>query len=70
MKTIIIDPGHVGNDPGATFQSPKEGVLAQLQHLYVYSSTEDLSEGYPLVDSRFTLVQRGSATYWTNLNGK
>ncbi|MGG3912853.1 N-acetylmuramoyl-L-alanine amidase [Rossellomorea vietnamensis] len=58
-----------GND-GASFTTPEQGVLAHIQHLYAYASTEPLPEGAPLVDPRFSLVKRGIATNWTDLNGK
>ena len=58
-----------GND-GASFATPEQGVLAHIQHLYAYASTEPLPEGATLVDPRFTLVTRGSAKNWTDLNGK
>ncbi|ANX12794.1 sporulation protein [Fictibacillus arsenicus] len=62
--------GATGKTEGATFKTPEEGVLAHIQHLYAYSSTEPLPPQYPLVDPRFGLVQRGSATAWNQLNGK
>lgn len=55
---------------GASFSTPEEGVLAHLQHLYAYATTAVLPNRYPLVDPRFHLVNRGSATTWTALNGK
>lgn len=58
------------NNPGARFETPREGVLAHLQHLYAYASTKPLPNGYLLVDPRFDLVDRGSATTWVGLNGK
>ncbi|MCA1065712.1 N-acetylmuramoyl-L-alanine amidase [Rossellomorea sp. AcN35-11] len=58
-----------GND-GATFKTPEEGVIAHIQHLYAYASTKPLPQGQTLVDPRFSLVKRGSATNWTDLNGK
>jgi hypothetical protein len=57
-------------DRGASFQTPQDGVLAQLQHLYAYATNAPLPNRYPLVDPRFHLVNRGSATTWTALNGK
>ncbi|MGG1679346.1 N-acetylmuramoyl-L-alanine amidase [Neobacillus sp. NRS-1170] len=57
-------------NPGASFYTPEEGVLAHLQHLFAYASTEPLPNQYPLVDPRFNLVTRGSAPTWTSLNGK
>lgn len=63
--------GATGGDiRGARFATPKDGVLAHLQHLYAYATTEPLPDRYPLVDPRFQLVDRGSAPKWTDLNGK
>ncbi|TMU87545.1 sporulation protein [Bacillus sp. BHET2] len=58
-----------GND-GASFKTPEEGVLAHIQHLYAYSSKNPLPQGATIVDPRFSLVTRGSALNWTDLNGK
>lgn len=55
---------------GASFETPEEGILAQLQHLYAYATTNKLPSQYPLVDPRFSLVDRGSAPTWIALNGK
>ncbi|WP_322787581.1 glucosaminidase domain-containing protein [Alteribacillus persepolensis] len=57
-------------EPGASFDTPEEGVLAHIQHLYAYSSTDDLPREHALVDPRFDLVERGSAVTWIDLNGK
>ena len=63
--------GATGEDnPGVSFDTPEEGVLAHIQHLYAYASTETLPNDYPLIDPRFYLVTRGSASTWTELNGK
>jgi N-acetylmuramoyl-L-alanine amidase len=63
--------GATGGDVrGASFSTPEEGVLAHLQHLYAYATTNPLPTQYSLVDPRFHLVQRGSAPTWTALNGK
>jgi hypothetical protein len=59
-----------GGARGATFNTAEEGVLAHLQHLYAYATNAPLPNRYPLVDPRFHLVNRGSATTWTALNGK
>jgi N-acetylmuramoyl-L-alanine amidase len=59
-----------GDHRGARFESPEEGVLAQLQHLYAYATADPLPNQFPLVDPRFHLVDRGSAHVWTDLNGK
>lgn len=52
-----------GNSQGqaASFESPRLGVRAQIQHLKAYASTEALKQ--PCVDPRFNLVKRGSAIY-------
>jgi N-acetylmuramoyl-L-alanine amidase len=62
--------GATGKGEAATFKTPEEGVLAHIQHLYAFSFTEPLPLQYPLIDPRFDLVQRGSATAWNQLNGK
>ncbi|MEW8986557.1 MAG: glucosaminidase domain-containing protein [Bacillus sp. (in: firmicutes)] len=55
---------------GASFATPEDGVLAHLQHLFAYGSSESLPTAYPVVDPRFHLVSRGTAKTWTALNGK
>lgn len=63
--------GTTGPDnPGASFDTPREGVLAHMQHLYAYASAKPLPDRYPLIDPRFDLVKRESATTWVGLNGK
>ena len=59
-----------GSTQGAMFATPEEGVIAQMQHLYAYATTNPLPNQYPLLDPRFHLVARGSAPTWTDLNGK
>ncbi|MGA9289555.1 MAG: N-acetylmuramoyl-L-alanine amidase [Anaerobacillus sp.] len=59
-----------GGTRGATFPNPSTGVLAHIQHLYAYTSTAPIPAGDSLVDPRFSLVKRGSATTWQALNGK
>lgn len=77
--TGVVQPGQnnfcglgaTGPDnPGVSFDTPKEGVLAHIQHLYAYATTKPLPNQYPLIDPRFDYVQRGSATTWVGLNGK
>lgn len=55
---------------GAFFAAPSVGVEAHIQHLYAYATDAPLPPGKKLVDPRFTLVKRGTARYWTDLNGK
>ncbi|CAG9622825.1 N-acetylmuramoyl-L-alanine amidase [Sutcliffiella rhizosphaerae] len=59
-----------GEVRGATFSSPEVGVLAHIQHLFAYASREQLPSSYPMVDPRFDLVTRGTATRWIDLNGR
>ncbi len=58
-----------GGAQGATFSTQEEGVLAHLEHLYAYASTEPLPVSVPNVDPRFDLVKRGSCPNWEDLNG-
>ncbi len=58
-----------GGVPGASFSTQGEGVLAHLEHLFAYASTEPLPNGIPKVDPRFDLVKRGSCPNWEDLNG-
>ena len=63
--------GATGSDnPGASFATPEEGVLAHLQHLFAYASTLPLPAGMPEVDPRFDLVTRGIAPRTHDLNGR
>lgn len=55
---------------GHAFKDPREGVTAQIQHLYAYASTERLPKGEGMIDPRFTLVSRGVASTWHDLNGR
>ncbi|WP_197089512.1 N-acetylmuramoyl-L-alanine amidase [Bacillus sp. SA1-12] len=56
--------------PGASFASQSDGVLAHIQHLFAYATTNSLPNEYPLVDPRFNVVKRGIAPTWIALNGK
>lgn len=58
------------NNPGHSFATPEEGVLAHIQHLFAYASTEPLPPDMPLVDPRFGLVTRGIAPFLGDLNGR
>ena len=54
--------GVTGEDTsGETFDSVRQGVRAQVQHLKAYANTESLVHGK--VDPRFDFVKRGSAKY-------
>ena len=52
---------------GSIFSTVKEGVTAQVQHLYAYACTKALPAGEVLVDSRFNYVSRGCAPNWEDL---
>lgn len=59
-----------GGVVGASFDTPEQGVLAHLEHLYAYASTDLLPAGLDKVDPRFDLVTRGAAQNWEDLNGR
>jgi N-acetylmuramoyl-L-alanine amidase len=58
------------NNLGASFNSTEEGVIAHIQHLYAYATTEMLPVEGQIIDPRFNLVKRGIAPTWPSLNGK
>lgn len=62
--------GATGGVAGASFVTVRDGVSAHIQHLFAYATTQGIPEGEQLIDPRFALVSRGSATNWESLNGK
>ena len=54
-------------EKGCQFSTVKEGVTAQIQHLYAYACTKSLPSGETLIDPRFNYVSRGSAPNWEDL---
>lgn len=52
---------------GCQFSTVKEGVTAQIQHLYAYCCNKSLPAGETLVDPRFNYVTRGCAPNWEDL---
>lgn len=52
---------------GAWFKTAREGVRAQIQHLKAYGSKEALKQ--TCVDPRYSLVTKGIAPNWEDLNG-
>ncbi len=54
-------------EKGCQFSTVKEGVTAQVQHLYAYACTKSLPSGETLIDPRFNYVSRGSAPNWEDL---
>lgn len=68
-----VDPTRVYSIPGLhglTYLTVADGVEAHLQHLYAYTSTEDLPEDCELLDPRFGYVKRGVAKRWVDLDGR
>lgn len=53
---------------GHAFDTIEEGVTAQIQHLYAYACKKELPKGEKLIDPRFSLVRRGIAPTWADLN--
>ena len=59
-----------GGNPGNSFDSIRDGVAAQMQHLMAYANKNALPSGETLLDPRFHLVSRGVAPTWIGLNGR
>lgn len=53
---------------GNSFESVEQGVTAHIQHLYAYACRSALPPGEQLIDPRFSLVSRGIAPSWEDLN--
>lgn len=60
----------IEGDHGAYFRTPADGVEAHIQHLYAYATKQPLPRGKEIIDPRFTLVTRGIAPKWIDLNGR
>lgn len=54
---------------GNSFASIREGVTAQIQHLFAYGTTKEMPK-VTVVDPRFKYVTRGSAPNWEDLSMK
>lgn len=61
---------YVAGVHGAIFATPAAGVEAHIQHLYAYVTADPLPAGKVLLDPRYTLVRKGIAVNWADLNGK
>jgi hypothetical protein len=57
-----------GGAKGASFATPRDGIRAQIQHLKAYACKEPLKQA--CIDPRFSLVTRGIAPNWEDLNGR
>jgi len=55
---------------GHSFPTVKDGVTAQIQHLFAYATKDNLPEGEEIIDPRFKYVSRGVAPHWEDLNMK
>ncbi len=55
---------------GHSFDTIEDGVTAQIQHLYAYACNKPLPRGEVIIDPRFTLVTRGIAPTWQDLNNR
>lgn len=64
--TVIKDA--LGNSVGVKFSEPRLGVRAQIQHLKGYATAAALKQA--VVDPRYSLVSKGIAPWWTDLNGR
>ncbi|MCF8309130.1 MAG: glucosaminidase domain-containing protein [Bacteroidales bacterium] len=54
--------------PGQSFENPRQGIRAHIQHLKAYASKKDLN--HEMVDERFFYVQRGIAPEVEELTGR
>jgi hypothetical protein len=55
---------------GAIFETPAAGVEAHIQHLFAYANKNTLPSGKVLIDPRYSLVNRGIAPTWLQLNAR
>jgi uncharacterized protein YjdB len=64
--TVIKDSN--GDSVGVKFSEPRLGVRAQIQHLKGYATSEPLKQAS--VDPRYSLISKGIAPKWVDLNGR
>jgi outer membrane biosynthesis protein TonB len=55
---------------GNSFATIEDGVTAQMQHLLAYASKNPIPTGDAVLDPRFSLVTRGIAPNWEDLNNR
>jgi len=58
-----------GGASGASFDTPEKGVIAHLEHLYAYASTNAIPSTLEKLDPRFDLVTRGAYPNFEDLDG-
>jgi N-acetylmuramoyl-L-alanine amidase/LysM repeat protein len=55
---------------GNSFDTVKDGVTAQIQHLFAYASKDSIPNGEFIIDPRFKYVTRGIAPHWEDLSNR
>jgi uncharacterized protein YjdB len=65
---VIVIKDSRGNNVGTKFSDPRFGVRAQIQHLKGYATSAPLKQA--LVDPRYSLISKGIAPKWADLNGR
>ncbi|MBP1744359.1 MAG: hypothetical protein H6Q58_1337, partial [Firmicutes bacterium] len=65
---VIVIKDSRGNNVGTKFSEPRLGVRAQIQHLKGYATSAPLKQA--LVDPRYSLISKGIAPKWVDLNGR
>lgn len=53
---------------GNAFDTVRDGVTAQIQHLYAYATKLEIPSDDKMLDPRFKYVARGVAPHWEDLN--
>lgn len=62
----VVSKGVKGN----SFDTVKDGVTAQIQHLYAYANKLAIPSDEEMLDPRFKYVTRGVAPHWEDLNNR
>lgn len=67
VSGVVVIKNASGDSVGVEFSEPRLGVRAQIQHLKGYATTEALKQAS--VDPRYSLITKGKAPNWSDLNG-
>jgi N-acetylmuramoyl-L-alanine amidase len=62
----VTSKGMKGNE----FATVKDGVTAQIQHLFAYACKDSVPNGEFVIDPRFKYVTRGIAPHWEDLSNR
>lgn len=62
----VVSKGVKGN----AFDTVRDGVTAQIQHLYAYACKLEIPSDDKILDPRFKYVTRGIAPHWEDLNNR